>query len=220
ERIAALIDGAGLERRQDEVTRELFAQIEHVRAQGSARQRAIAHVVELLALAEIHRHGDDLGAVFFSEPWNGDRSLEAAGVRENDLRHILRGDFVPAAPPLRALSRGPIAPLASLVRSLVLALRDRREHLLDRLCGRHAAAHEENRVVAAERAGDLLKLRAVDPLREALGLAAIGTYDEHRIHALEAAHHRLHGALEVVVGAGLRGAGPDVGAVTRALDQP
>ena len=93
--------------------------------------------------------------------------------------------------------------------------------LLERFGGRRAAADEQNRVVAANRAGDLLELRAIDPLGQSLRLPAVGANDEQGVHALETAHQRGHRALA----AGRRppaalGAGPDVGAITRALDQP
>ena len=56
QRVAALVHRAGLQRRQDEVARELLAHVEHVRARRADRQRALPHVVQFLALPEVHRH--------------------------------------------------------------------------------------------------------------------------------------------------------------------
>ena len=77
-RIAILVDGVRFERREDVIVCELLAQIEHVRANGAGRQRAVAHLLELLALPEIHRHGDDLGVVLFLEPRNRHRRVQPA----------------------------------------------------------------------------------------------------------------------------------------------
>ena len=63
---------------------------------------------------------------------------------------------------------------------------------LDGFGRRRAAAHEQDRVVAAERAGDFRQLRAIDPLGQTLRLTAIGPHDQQRVHALEAAHQRRH----------------------------
>ena len=87
QRVAVLVERVGLQRRQDVVARELLAHVEHVRADGAGRQRAVADVLELLALSEVHRDGDDLGAVLLREPGDGDRRVEPAGVRQHDPFH-------------------------------------------------------------------------------------------------------------------------------------
>ncbi len=68
ERISVLVNRARLQRGQDVVARELLARVDHVRADGADRKRPLAHVGQLLSLAEVERHGDDFGAVFLGQP--------------------------------------------------------------------------------------------------------------------------------------------------------
>ena len=51
ERIPVLVDGARLQRRQDELARELLADVQDVRAHRADRERALADVFELAPLA-------------------------------------------------------------------------------------------------------------------------------------------------------------------------
>ena len=90
QRVPVLVHRAGLQGRQHEVARELVAQVEHVCPGRAERQRPLARIVELLALAEIHRHGDDLGPVLLGQPGNGYRGVESARVRENYPLHERR----------------------------------------------------------------------------------------------------------------------------------
>ena len=71
ERVLPLVERARLQRRQDEPAREHVADVEHVRADGAGRERALAHLVQLAALAEIERDRDDLGAERLGQPRNG-----------------------------------------------------------------------------------------------------------------------------------------------------
>ncbi len=125
-------------------------------ADRANRQRALADVVQFLPLSEVHRHRDDLGAVLLGEPWNGDRGVEAAGIRQNDAFHRISCPFtielnffssVSAAAGPRQTSRIVSSP--------------------------------------RNRAGDLRQLRAVDPFGQPLGLAAVGAHDDERIDTLD-----------------------------------
>ena len=59
------------------------------------------------------------------------------------------------------------------------------EPLLERLGGRGTAAHEQDGVVAADRAGDFGKLRAINPLGQPLSLAAVGSKYQQGLNPLE-----------------------------------
>ena len=87
QRIAILVQRAGLERRQDVVAGELLACIDHVRADGAERQRALADVRELAPLPEVERDGDDLGAVLLRQPPDRHRGVEPAGIRQDNSFH-------------------------------------------------------------------------------------------------------------------------------------
>ena len=67
---------------------ELLAHVEHVRADGAGRERPLAHRVQILALAEVQRDADDLGAVRLGQPGHGDGRVQAARVREDDSVHF------------------------------------------------------------------------------------------------------------------------------------
>ena len=57
---------------------EVLTDVHHVRADGAGGQRAITREIEVLALAEIHRHRDHLGIVGLLQPRDRDRRVEAA----------------------------------------------------------------------------------------------------------------------------------------------
>ena len=157
-RIAVLVDRVGFERREDVVARELLADVEHVRAHGAGRQRAVAHLLELRALPQVHRDRDDLGAVFLGEPRDGDRGVEAARIRQDDSFHDVR--------------------LLGRVVFETLRQGGRRAR---------AARDDENRVVAGDGADGLGQPRTIERLGQRLRLAAAGPHHEQLLDALDAA---------------------------------
>ena len=69
-------EGTGFERAEDVLPGELLADVEHVRTHGTGRQRAVADIFEIAALAEVEREGDDFGPVLLRKP--GDRECALA----------------------------------------------------------------------------------------------------------------------------------------------
>ena len=59
EQVLAVVDGAGAERRQDEILDELLAQVLDVALVGARGERLGANAFELVALADIGRDADD-----------------------------------------------------------------------------------------------------------------------------------------------------------------
>ena len=86
-RVAVLVDGVGLERGQDEIARELLADIEHVRPDGAGGERAVADFLELPALSHVERHRDDFGLVPLGHPRNGHRRIKTTGISQYDPFH-------------------------------------------------------------------------------------------------------------------------------------
>ena len=86
-----------------------------------------------------------------------------------------------------------------------------------------AAAHQQIVSSPAIVPPTSAELRAIDPLGQPLCLPAIRAKHQERVHALVAPHERRHGAAQLVTrsprGAPLA-AGPDVGSIPGALDQP
>jgi hypothetical protein len=68
--------GAGLQPSHDVAAGKLVAGVQDVGADGTSRERTIAHLLELAPLAEIDRHRDDLGSVTLREPGYGHGTLE------------------------------------------------------------------------------------------------------------------------------------------------
>ena len=86
EQIEAFVLGVGAEHREDEVAHEFLAQIldEDVLRLDAEHLGLGARRLELLALAEIGGEGHDLAAVGRLQPLEDDRSVEAAGIGEDD----------------------------------------------------------------------------------------------------------------------------------------
>ena len=62
--------------------------VDHVRAHGADRQRALARVVELAALAEVDRHRHDLRAVLLGQPGNRHRRVQPTRIRQDTIFFI------------------------------------------------------------------------------------------------------------------------------------
>ena len=98
QRIALLVHGAGLQRRQNIVAREFLAHVEHVAADGAGRHRARANLRELAPLAQIQRDGDHFCVVFLFQPRDRHRGVEPARICQNDAHEL---------PSFISVSRGP-----------------------------------------------------------------------------------------------------------------
>ncbi len=88
EEILAFVERAGLDHGEDEVARELLAQIVHLAAGRPGRERLGFEAVEFLALADIGAKGDHLRLVGFLEPAEDDRRVQAARIRDNDFHRV------------------------------------------------------------------------------------------------------------------------------------
>ncbi len=79
ERVAVHVERVGLQRRDAVLLGELRPGIGDVRLDGTARERALADDVEVLAvLADVHRDRDHLRAGCLGDPADGHRGVEAA----------------------------------------------------------------------------------------------------------------------------------------------
>ena len=89
EQILSLVDRVGAEHRKHVVADELLAQVldEDVLRLDAEQDRLVARGRQLLALAEIGREGDDLGAVGLLQPLQDDRGVEPARIGEHHFLH-------------------------------------------------------------------------------------------------------------------------------------
>ncbi len=85
QRIRALIDGVGLERRPAEVFDESTSRIDHVRAAGARADRAISDAIPQRTATDINGERHDLDSERLSQPRHRDRCVQTARVGENDL---------------------------------------------------------------------------------------------------------------------------------------
>ena len=67
-RIARIRQGAGLERRQHDVARELLARVDDVRAGRAGQERLRSNLAHVARLPEIERDGDHFRTMTLSEP--------------------------------------------------------------------------------------------------------------------------------------------------------
>ncbi len=85
QRVLALVEGVGLDRRQAVLVRELLAGVGHLGLDGAAVQRPLADGVQVLAaLADVDRDGDDLGAGLLGDPADADGRVQTARIGEYD----------------------------------------------------------------------------------------------------------------------------------------
>ncbi len=88
QRIPILVNGAGLQRRQDEPLHELVAGIDDVRTDRACRERPLVNRGQLQALTEVDGDGNDLRAVALAQPGNRNRGVEPAGVCQENSVHF------------------------------------------------------------------------------------------------------------------------------------
>ena len=85
ERILAFVEGAGHEGRPDETIDEQVAGVDGDGVHGSGFEGLLADLLDVLALAQIDREGDDVQVVLFADPGHHDRGVESAAVRQNNF---------------------------------------------------------------------------------------------------------------------------------------
>ena len=89
ERVDALIDAVGLERRPYEGVDERFAQVDDVGFRRSGDVGLFLYLFKVVGLlSDVHRERDDLVSLFV-EPRNGDRCVESSAVSQYYLSFFL-----------------------------------------------------------------------------------------------------------------------------------
>ena len=85
-----LVAGAHLHGGDDDLIDHLVGQIRDVQLGGAGFDGLLLQPLQLVVLAHITGHGDDLGVVVvFLEPGNDDGRVQAAGVGQHDLLDVL-----------------------------------------------------------------------------------------------------------------------------------
>ena len=79
------VEGAGHQRREDEVVDEQVARVLGDGVDRPGPQRLLADRLDVLALAEVAGVGDHVQVVRFVDPLDGDRRVEPAAIRQNHL---------------------------------------------------------------------------------------------------------------------------------------
>ena len=81
EQVVAFIDGVGAQDREDEIARELLAQIGDVELARAGLQRLLLQPVQLFGLADVGAVRDHLAIIVVAQPAQDDGGVESAGVR-------------------------------------------------------------------------------------------------------------------------------------------
>ena len=89
QQILAFIESIGAEHREDEVAHEGLAQIVHEDFLHAEHLGLLPRRAEFLALAEIGGERDHLAAIGYLQPAQDHAGVEAAGIGQHDLLHIL-----------------------------------------------------------------------------------------------------------------------------------
>lgn len=85
QRVAVHVEGVGLDRREAVLVGELVLGVGDLGLDRAAGQCPLADDVQVLAaLADVHGHGDDLGAGLLGDPADGDGGVQSARVGEYD----------------------------------------------------------------------------------------------------------------------------------------
>ncbi len=92
EQIDAFVERIHPEHREDEIAHEFFAEILDVDVLDTHELGLLARRLELLALAEIGREGDDLRAVGALQPFEDDRGVEPARIGKHHLLDVRHGN--------------------------------------------------------------------------------------------------------------------------------
>ncbi len=91
ERVTRFVDGSGAERRPDVALDELLPEVAHVRRVGADLERLLARLLGRTLLAHVGREGDDRESLLLLEKVERGHGPEAAGERQNCLRHQHQG---------------------------------------------------------------------------------------------------------------------------------
>ena len=88
QQILVLVNRPGLQSREYVASQELFAQIFDNHFAGAGRISLLDDGFDVVPLAHIADHGDDVIGIVFLQPWNDDGSVESTGISKNNfLRH-------------------------------------------------------------------------------------------------------------------------------------
>ncbi len=85
EEVAAFVDRAGLDHREDVVGGEVLLEVADEALGGTGGEGLCFEAVEFVALADVGAVGDDFGVVFFLEPEKEDGGIETPGVCDDDF---------------------------------------------------------------------------------------------------------------------------------------
>src|SRR5659263_214617 len=89
-----LVERIRLTRLREGLVHVLLADVLHDGLDGTDRERLLAHDLQVLALlTHVDRKRDDVDVLVLAQPLNGDRGVETAGVRENNLLFAHRAAF-------------------------------------------------------------------------------------------------------------------------------
>src|SRR5262249_30545310 len=69
------------------------AQVEDMRAHDAPCERAVANLLEVSSLPEVHDDHDHLGAMTLLQPGNGHRAADATRIRQHDARRAHRRPY-------------------------------------------------------------------------------------------------------------------------------
>jgi len=96
EQVFALVHGVGAEHRENEVAHEFLAQVVDVDLLrlDAELQRLGACRLQFLALPEVGGKGDHLALVGVLQPFQDDRSVEAAGIGEYNFFDVAHGVWI------------------------------------------------------------------------------------------------------------------------------
>ena len=83
--VNTLVEGVGLEGGEDELADEFITDIGDVRANCAGIEGALPNLLQVIDVAEVGRQRDDIVAVVFLDPSDGDGCIETAAVGEDDF---------------------------------------------------------------------------------------------------------------------------------------
>ena len=88
QQILVLVYRSGPQRRENIVSKEFLAQINHCDLRRASLARLLHHLINVIALANVGDHGDDFTIVVFFQPGNNDGGVQSSGIcQDNFLMH-------------------------------------------------------------------------------------------------------------------------------------
>ena len=153
-RRAIAVERTRLQRRKGVIADELITHVDHMGAYGPERQRTLTDLDELAAVANVERNGDDLGLERLRQPRDRDGWVEPTRIGKNYAVHESPGSA-------------------------------HRAEALGNCCrvGCRTADYED-RVVAADGAGNLCQASAVDGVGQRLRLPGVCPKDDELFNRL------------------------------------